>query len=305
MGNCGVRIFFVISGFLITSLLLAEKAKTGRISLRDFYIRRVFRIVPAYYAFLLVVAVLMPFKLVDVDYRDLLAAVLYVSNYWSRLSSLGHTWSLSVEEQFYLLWPCALVLLGGRRGMHCAVAVLVLTPILRAADLVLNWDDFNRSFETVADALATGCLLALIREQLWSNETYRRLLHSKWFWLFPAVLFLALARNPKIMWIAAVGLSLLNIGIAITLDRYMRFPVGPIGRFLNAKPVVWVGTLSYSIYLWHRLFILPEGMEHQLAFPLNVVCTMLVAMASFYLIEKPFLSMRAKLFRTTAVVPRR
>jgi peptidoglycan/LPS O-acetylase OafA/YrhL len=296
IGNLGVRVFFVISGFLITSLLLDEKAKTGHISLRGFYIRRFFRIAPVYYLYLLVVALLVPFGFANASPQDLTAAFLYLSNYWSPHWSVGHTWSLAVEEQFYLLWPCALVFLGNRRSRNCALAFLLVVPILRTTELVLHWDKANRTFEAVADALATGCLLALCREQLWSIDIYRRVLQSRWFWVLPVVLFVVLARSPKLIWNAAVGLAVLNIGIAMVLDRYMRIPDGPVGRFLNARPIVWIGTLSYSIYLWHILFILNEGMPHQWVFPLNVVCALLAAIASYYLVERPFLSLRTRLF---------
>jgi peptidoglycan/LPS O-acetylase OafA/YrhL len=289
LGNLGVRIFFVISGFLITSILLAEKEASGRISLRNFYIRRIFRIAPAYYAMLFAVALLIPLGLVTVGYRDLPPVFLYISNYSHTSFSLGHTWSLAVEEQFYILWPCALVYLGAKRGAACAAVFLLIAPLLRVADQFIAWDNARFAFETVGDALATGCLLALFRRRLWSSERYRVLLSSNWFPLFPLAIVIALAAERHELIRNIIGLSVLNVTIAISLDRYMRFPEDAFGRFLNRAPVAWIGTLSYSIYLWQQLFLRED---HQFAFPLNIAGAFAAALASYYLIEQPFLRMR-------------
>ena len=109
-GNLGVRIFFLISGFLITAILLEELTSAGRIDLRSFYVRRVARIIPAYWCFLATVALLVPTGLVAARYSEFIAALLYYSNYVHVGLALVATWSLSVEEQFYLLWPITLVL---------------------------------------------------------------------------------------------------------------------------------------------------------------------------------------------------
>jgi hypothetical protein len=173
-GNLGVRVFFIISGFLITSLLLAERERTGKISISNFYVRRVFRIFPAYYVFLLVMAVLLPTGRLVLHKVDFLPSAAFFSDYETPHDALGHTWSLAVEEQFYLLWPGVIVLLGLRRAFYVCVALLVIAPTFRMlVDLSLWPEKPMRGFECVADALACGCILACVREKLWNNRFYQ------------------------------------------------------------------------------------------------------------------------------------
>lgn len=290
IGNLGVRTFFVISGFLITSLLLTEKDTTGAISLRRFYFRRMLRILPAYSVFLLVVALLIFFGFVAGGYRDLLPPLLYVSNYWPTSESLSHTWSLSVEEQFYLIWPCALVFFGIRRGSYGAMAILLIAPVIRILDHTFAWDNPRYAFETVADSLGTGCMLALFRPYLWSLNLYRRSLQSRWFFMLAVLLLIGIGvRHHQLVW-DALGISLVNVGIAVCLDRYMRLYSGPLGQFLNWRPIAWVGALSYSIYLWQQVFLLSA--RYRLPFPLDIVGILLVSAASYYLVERPFLKLK-------------
>src|SRR5690242_7033616 len=127
--NFGVRVFFVISGFLITGLLLKEHAYSGRIDLRQFYVRRFYRIVPAAYAFLIVMVISAHHSLRP---RDIALGFLYLTNYvYPRPWVLGHLWSLAVEEQFYLLWPLLLVCFFRRRRLICMFGI-GLPPLIRA-----------------------------------------------------------------------------------------------------------------------------------------------------------------------------
>ena len=163
-GNLGVRVFFVISGFLITHLLLKEQAKIGVISLAGFYKRRALRIFPAFYAYLFVVVALTHFGVIDVSRGDALAAASYTMNYHPvRAWQVGHLWSLSVEEQFYLLWPATLAFLGCRRAAWVAGAWLFIAPLVRAWAYHTHSATIDESFGTVADALAIGCLFAIVR----------------------------------------------------------------------------------------------------------------------------------------------
>src|SRR5262245_26497608 len=130
----GVHVFFVISGYLITGLLLQEVARHGRIDVPRFYLRRTLRIFPPYYALLAVLFVADLAGLVPLHDHDVLRAMTYTSNYDPNRSwFVGHTWSLSVEEQFYLLWPAVVLLLRPRRAVVAAAAVVVLVPIIRIA----------------------------------------------------------------------------------------------------------------------------------------------------------------------------
>jgi peptidoglycan/LPS O-acetylase OafA/YrhL len=293
-GNLGVRIFFVISGYLITSLLLAEHERTGTVDLRRFYFRRACRIMPAFYFFLGAMALAATLDLVPVSRAALLHAATYTANYLDAGWTLGHSWSLAVEEQFYLLWPSLIVLLGVRRSFLGAALVLLLSPLFRGvAAFSGRWPDNPRyAFECVADALATGCLLAYARPWLWNQPRYRRALERRVMELWPLIILAFAAASARWEHFGAIaGLTLLNVAIAVWIDWCLRFPDSRVGRMLNARPIAFVGVLSYSIYLWQQPF-LREG--HALRFPLSILGVAVLALVSFFLVEQPMLRLRAR-----------
>jgi peptidoglycan/LPS O-acetylase OafA/YrhL len=295
VGNLGVRVFFTISGFLITYLLLEEERRTGSISLRRFYARRVLRIVPAYWTYIAVVAILIPLGVARADRSQLVSALLYLSDYRLPHGSLTHTWSLCVEEQFYVLWPGALVLCGTPRAYRVCLAALVAAPLFRIlSDLGISPTSSKFSFECASDALAIGCLLALLRERLWSLPQYRRLVASKAVFLIPIAALPLMSGFVPFVVRDAVAVPLLNVGTVLLLDRWMRYPASLVGRFLNLPVMVWLGTLSYSLYLWQQLWsftTLPLGAISRLT------ATFACACLSYYLIERPVLGLRARLRR--------
>ena len=155
----GVRIFFIISGYLITTLLLTEHAKTLTISLRDFYVRRAYRILPAAAVFMLAVFVIYRHEL---RWYHAVAAALYLANFDpKRPWFLGHLWSLSVEEQFYFLWPSVLRK-WYRHRVKILLAVVAMAPVYRIICYALKLGA-DETFPAVADNLAIGCLLAILR----------------------------------------------------------------------------------------------------------------------------------------------
>jgi peptidoglycan/LPS O-acetylase OafA/YrhL len=292
-GNLGVRTFFVISGFLITSLLLKEYARTGTLNIQRFYARRFMRLAPAYYVFVAIVAALISGGFVTATYHDLIPTLLYFADYQKPVGTLGHTWSLAVEEQFYLLWPGVILLLGLRRSLFGCAALLLVAPAFRAlSDFHLWPTDPKFAFESVCDALATGCLLAMMRDRLWAVPLYRKLVESSWVVALPSVALLVMALHPTPILRDIAGLPLLNIGVAMTLDRYMRFPTTAFGRLLNWKPIAWIGTLSYSLYLWQQLWVflpLPLGIK--------ILGMFVCAAASYEWIERPVLELRTRIIR--------
>src|ERR1043165_7467655 len=156
-GNLGVRIFFVISGMLITRLLVAEDAHRGAISLRNFYFRRAVRIFPAMWFYMAVMLALRAAGAVSLEPNDNLHAFTYTVNYDQHRSwYIGHLWSLSVEEQFYLLWPFALWRLGPRQSRWVLAAVIALAPCARAAAALFLHAPYRdlEMFPMVADSLA-------------------------------------------------------------------------------------------------------------------------------------------------------
>ncbi|MBL8204442.1 MAG: acyltransferase [Blastocatellia bacterium] len=299
LAEVGVIVFFVISGYLITTLLLQEVATTGRIHLLKFYFRRTLRIFPPYYTLLFVLILLRLSGVIGLSKADLFPALTYTSNYFTRESwYIGHTWSLAVEEQFYLLWPAALLWLGKRRAGICAAALLVLCPMLRTLAIFHIWHSpESTAFEIVADSLACGCLLALLREWLHQQGWYMRLLGARAFFVLPLLIVAtsALHRSTKIYY--SVGLSFINISAAICVDWCITWHDGKVGRWLNARGLVLIGVLSYSLYLWQQVFLNRTVTTIITTFPLNLALTSLAAMVSYYWIETPSLRLRQRLER--------
>ncbi|MBL9027778.1 MAG: acyltransferase [Myxococcales bacterium] len=297
VAHLGVRVFFVISGFLITSLLLKEE----RVALGQFYWRRFYRIFPPFYFYLGAVGLLSAAGLLaDIPSDDLIAALTYTTNFQiERAWLVGHTWSLSVEEQFYLLWPGVLALLGRDRALKAAAIVVVCAPVVR-----LGWNEalpglrllIGEAFPTVMDSIATGCLLAGFRARLHADRRYRSLLELPF--LVPVVVFALLVINrqsdhARAFWL--VGETCLNVGVAFLIDRAVTRPETPFGQILNFRPLAHVGVASYSIYLWQQVFLDRSSTAWFTAFPVNIVLALAAGFGSYHLVEKPIMKYRDRL----------
>ncbi len=303
VGYLGVRVFFVISGYLITTLLLKEHGKTGTISLVGFYARRAFRIFPAFYAFIMAMAIADALGAISLRDRDVIHALTYTMNYhYERSWELGHLWSLSIEEQFYLLWPALVLLVKPRWTGQVALAMVVLAPVMRAAALFVlpGSDVIMEAYPCVMDAIAAGSLLAVAQTRLDRSERYQRFLRSPWFLVVPAAV--VLANIP--LGIAAIDyttdISVMNLGLALVVDRCVRIDRGPIFELLNTRALVWVGTMSYSIYLWQEPFLNHYASSTYTAWPVNLILAMICAVASYHLVEKPFFGLRDEWARQRA-----
>jgi peptidoglycan/LPS O-acetylase OafA/YrhL len=292
LGELGVRVFFVISGYLITSILLRELSRRGSISLPGFYFRRTLRLFPACYFLIAVIALLASMHIVRLERFDIAAGVTYLMNYYeNRGWPLGHLWSLAVEEQFYLVWPVTLWILGPARSGRLLIGVLAIAPFLRLASPYAG-PAFN--FVIWSDALAAGCLLAIFSPELNRNGAYMRFVASRWFFLVPcAVVAANYVPFTKIYWLICV--SVMNIGIALSTDWAMRYPAGMVGAFLNRPLVAFLGVLSYSLYLWQQMFLNRTSNAWYCAFPVNIAMALTMALFSYLLIEAPFLRLRARL----------
>ena len=301
LGNLGVRVFFVISGYLITLLLLQERAATGRISLSRFYLRRLVRIFPAAYLYMGILFAFAALGFVVLAPYDRLHALTYTVNYHHLRSwYVSHLWSLSVEEQFYLLWPAVLLLLGTRKGLGLAFALILLAPCIRMG-IWLYWPErrieIGEAFSTIGDALATGCLLAGLRERLGRSERYLRCLRSPWFAVVPLLVFGANAfqHYPAIDFL--VGETVMNLAIALTIDRSVRVSGDWARRLLESRLLVGMGVLSYSLYLWQEPFLNRFSRAEVTWFPLNLLLTFAAAAGSHFLVERPLLKLRQRLRR--------
>jgi len=288
----GVRTFFVLSGFLITSLLIREQEKTGTINLKQFYIRRAYRVPPAAYAYLAVMTILFYDSLSP---RYLRIAYVYLTSYalhspWS----LFHLWSLSVEEQFYLMWP-PLVALGVIVARRYALSVIVIGPVIRLLLAIgISWRASRWSFPAVADSLAAGCLLALCQVEIvkWRSFFNWRGFPLIWAFTLSIPVLLHYIQSFHFLHIAglveASGLTVFNCGIVLCIQNAISVPP----RILNTPGVVWFGNLSYSFYLWQMPFTNPNVQSWATAFPQNLAFAFLAAVISFYAVEQPFLKLR-------------
>lgn len=300
-GHLGVNIFFVISGFLITYILLKEKEQNKSISLKNFYIRRALRIFPAYYLLLLVYFIVEQLGYINFSSASWLTSLTYTKYFNWRLDWLSaHFWSLSVEEHFYLLWPLLLGL-GLRQGKRSAFAMIAIVVIFRITNIIypISWINHHTLFLRM-DALAIGCLFAIYQKQI------LLLITPFWKWILPfCIMFLIGIRYVPIMLskinmgfvYIPLGEGTLNLPTYIVIGILLFYSVyGPRKiwfKFLNLKALNYIGILSYGIYLWQQFFI-NGGKEWVHQFPQNIFLLLLVATLSYYLIERPFLKLKNK-----------
>lgn len=291
--NLGVIVFFVISGYLITNLLVVELRRFGRISLRLFYARRILRLFPAFMLLMLFLLVLSAMGWITVTSKDLLTAFTYTVNFRTHASwYIGHLWSLSVEEQFYLMWPALLAIAGRERSGKVAVGVILSSPIARLIAMRLHLP--GAIFPCVADSLAAGCLLALYGDQLSAQGWYRRVSGFRYF------LPLALAAVCVCSWARqyaigiTLGLTVINLLLALVVHHCVTV-VSPVTKLLTARPAVAIGLLSYSLYLWQQIFLNRNSSWAVCSFPWNLAFAVAAASASYLCVERPLNQLRHKL----------
>ena len=312
-GSVGVQLFFALSGFLICARLLDERDRRGRIDLRQFYLRRVFRILPPAFAFLGVAGLLGAAHIIPVFIHSWLVTALCLSNYirphaWY----LGHFWSLAIEEHFYLLWPGLLVLtVGWRRGLACSVGLALAVAGWRCVSYKFGWYTSYATFEArtdlQADALLWGCAVAFAYVNPGARDRLARLLRPAGWTLALAMLVATAVWTPadwKLRQATLVGFRVL--APLVIVGTVLR-PNGPVGRLLEWRPLRVMGWLSYSIYLWQQLFMVLDGarvpgLRLLQAMPWNLLATAGCATASYWVVEQPFIRLGHRLTATRPVV---
>ena len=314
-GGLGVRFFFVISGFLISWLMLVEFDHYGSVSLKAFYGRRALRILPVYFGFLLVVAVLQRLTAYSQSALAWFGNLTFTTNFIDCPWTTEHLWSLSTEEQFYLLWPGLFVcFIAGAKKKNTLWMLLLpvgVAPVCR----VMGYKSYpaflypltrHFSFFSYFDSLAVGCLAAitLARERgfiqkYFENRPLKTLYLGLLLVLVPYVL-------TRLRWIRqlmvpfeptseAFGFGILLI-LSILHSQWGAF------RALNWKWVCRIGVLSYSIYIWQQIFcsdpaVFGIGPVWWMAFPTWLIPVFALSFLSYYGFERPFLKLRARLRR--------
>lgn len=297
-GSHGVQLFFALSGFLICTRLLRQEDRFGSISMRSFYLRRLFRIQPAALTFLLVVALLSLIGAIPAFWSGIAGAVLMVRNIWPLRLDPGywytsHFWSLAVEEHFYLLLPAFLFLVRRNRFVTLALFALVLevwrmlvlrTPALHHG---LGWQVAQRT-DMAIDGILLGCLFAIA-------ITHARVLHLATQWLRPwlALLFAVVVLFELERHRSSLVQSTIILIYPLLIVGTVLHPRSILGRFLELPPVRYIGRISYSLYLWQQLFFNPEETPAPHSLHAHVfLCwcaTFACALASYYLIETPLI----------------
>lgn len=296
LGNLGVRVFFVISGFLITGLLVREIERTSSVNLLKFYFRRTLRIFPPYYFYLIVVSLAVLLGLTEIPGSSLLFAAAYLTDYihpnnWL----LGHTWSLAVEEQFYLILPGLLLLLGIARAKLMLILIVLILPVLRIVDFHLSGAEqvwVIKGFHANTDALAIGCLLTLFRTALQRSKLYLRFLGRPWVFLLLPLIFLANVQHDHPHILLGFSFTFINISAALFIDWAVTNCDTAVGRFLNSAVMVKLGMMSYSIYLWQQPFLDPTSGMGFTIFPYNIAGIAIMSMISYHLVERYSLRLR-------------
>jgi len=300
-GQLGVNIFFVISGFLITSLLLNEEKLTNTVSLKGFYTRRTLRIFPAYYFMLFVYLLLQMRGIINISARSWASSLTFTKYFnWDLDWVTSHTWSLSIEEHFYIFWP--LIFLSGRKLRIWVIsAIIIIVPVIRYYVYFhpVSWINDLTIF-TRADAIATGCFFALFRVEILKKITP----HMKTLFFTSVFLLFALRYLPALAARLMPGLFLIphgstfgtlaNFSIGIIMMYSVFGTPGRWHKFLELRLINYLGLLSYSLYLWQQLFISSSKTVWVTRFPQNLVFILLMSLFSYYIIEKPFLKLKSK-----------
>lgn len=308
----GVKIFFVMSGYLITKLLMLEREKTGKINIREFYIRRALRIFPIFFIYILTLMILKWTILPDIftDYTLILFASLYLWNYKHLMMTvpesdngifyLSHFWSLSIEEQFYLLWPVAFIKTHKQKLINAVIIIMAVMPFIRVATYFLmpgSRPEVSVMLHTSGDTILIGCLGALMEKSDFFIKHIKHRLHDKLtILLLACFLFIfspLLTYYFEGKYLMTIGQTLNNIAIILLLFWAMLVP-SKVSSVLNTKVLVKLGILSYSLYVWQPIFLSNRTHFWINKFPQNVFMVILVGFISFYIIEKPILKLKKK-----------
>jgi peptidoglycan/LPS O-acetylase OafA/YrhL len=313
-GFLGVDLFFVLSGYLITSLLLVEWARRGRVDLRAFWARRARRLLPALILVLVAIGVwavlAVPGDQLTTIRADGLWTLFYGANWHfitagqsyfasvSAASPLRHTWSLAIEEQFYLVWPVVtlvcLRLAKGRTSLLAATCIAGTAASVTAMDLLYTSSNPNRSYygtDTRAQALLIGALLAIVLAHRAGRPITRAVQPFGTAAAAVCVALFAVATDHA-SWMYPLGYLLFAVAAGVVILAVVQPAETPLRRLLSLPLVRWIGLISYGLYLWHWpvAIALSPGTTRLSGWDLvgvRVVVTFTAATLSYYLVELP------------------
>ncbi len=293
LGIVGVRVFFGISGLVVCYSLARERIATGRIRLGQFYGRRIFRLLPAALTFLATISLFGWLGVIPVTFTEVVACLALYRNYSTspEYYYTGHFWSLMVEEHFYLLVPVILAVVARRAALVVFPVAAVLIAIWRGLDSRYHWSGLPFTVwrtDLCLDYLFWGAWFGV----LLASEGMRKRLA----WLgspFPRWLLTAAMVSLITLPVPVVGFWF-ALTMPALLVATVQAPDSTHGRILRWRPLVWVGLVSYSLYLWQQLFLMPtaEGAAREpfRAFqnwPVGIPLLFAAAALAYYFIERP------------------
>jgi peptidoglycan/LPS O-acetylase OafA/YrhL len=301
-GWSGVDLFFAISGLLICSRLLEEEKVFGRISLRNFYIRRAFRILPPALAFLGAVAILISTGVLHIGWREWLGTVLFLRNYTSLLGKIGpdsyyigHFWSLAVEEHFYLILPAMLVLTRKRWRVPVLLGLSLIVAVHRLHVLEFRpWNEVLFHTDIRLDGLLIPAIFAVL-----AQPAEVRAKMKKWLRFWPLPLIAAMILYTK--WQGSFWqITFVTLLLPMAVLGAVLNPNGYLALALEWAPIKYIGRISYSLYIWQELFFSGHS---NIGFPLGVLessylryaATLGIAIASYHLLERPLIRLGHRL----------
>jgi peptidoglycan/LPS O-acetylase OafA/YrhL len=287
-GALGVLVFFCISGYLITKRLLLESRLLGMFSIRSFYIKRAFRILPPLAVYLFVAVALYFGGIIALRSGDW-SALVFLSNYYKGSWYTSHFWSLSVEEHFYLFWPICAVALGWRRAMWVGVALICAVAVWRPWRLqhVISQAGTLRHTDMRIDYILMGAVVALATEFYpWTITVLKWLGRSSGL----TVLFLLLLVSTRSTSLDTRTVQAVLLTLIVCASTVANAPLARL--VLTNRPVLFLGKVSYSLYVWQQLFLGRTGStfwDSPYMLPTKYVGALLTAWASYRFVEKPFI----------------
>ncbi len=311
-GRLGVKVFFVLSGYLIYNLTFRELRVTGTFDWRHFYVRRVLRIFPCFYFYFLIITGLVLSGRYVIPWPMLFGAGTFSLNYrhlwdvWSASPNdyyvIGQYWTLALEEQFYLLWPLLVVFIrrGSLQGLlMIAIACAPLIRILCYFVMPASRGQLMMMAHTGYDAIAFGVLLGELMMRSRSRMILTSAATNSWlFWLCLIVLFVFspfMGRQFQGAYAVTFGATLDLLAISVLILVAVTRVDTAFFRILNCRPLMFIGTLSYSLYIWNPLFLYsnsPIAFNHA---PLNFALVFAAGLLSHYAIERPFLRVKDRI----------
>jgi len=299
IGHLGVDIFFVISGFLITTLCIKEKILTGTLDLKNFYIRRAFRILPVAFLYIVVIAILNYFFNLHIALVTFVTAGLFLANisYFNQVHyawNLAHYWSLSTEEQFYFIFP---IFIKKRFNVFAGMVLFLpfLVPLLFYFQSAIPFLDVGLLSSVLRylikfQGISIGCLFSILLFKGYLN--FGR--YSLQVTLLSIFLICYIKYDPAANLRSSFTNLVVSVCVGLVVINNISLKTDLIYKFLNMKALSFVGVLSYSIYIWQQLFLGNDDRFPLSKYPVNLIFLTIIPLVSYYGFEKYFLRLKGR-----------